>query len=285
MKSDKPDTRSHSHEIEIDAPIEQVWRALTDAEELTRWFAEEARITPGEGGSYWVSWGEGQAGISKIEIWEPERRLRLANLHGQSDFGPEAAKQSMKSPIIEEYTLTSREGKTVLRLVHSNIPNSAEWDGFYEGTDKGWDMFFLGLRHYITKHYGRPRKNVLVMQPIPFGFDEAWNKLIGEGGLQALTSLISGDRYSFTTSAGDHLMGEVLAARPPKILCATVDNMNDSLLSVAFEEMAGRTYLYLTLGTFGMDAQEFEALRNRWTGWLSRIYPFDPTESGPRSAC
>ena len=276
MNDETDRTRSHSHEIEIDVPIERVWKAISDAEEITRWFSEEAKVTPGEGGHFWVSWGQGQSGASRIEIWEPERRLRLANLPAENEFGPEAARPTLKIPIVEEYTLTSRGNRTVLRLVHSNIPDSPDWDGFYDGTNRGWDMFFLGLRHYLTKHWGKPRKTIMAMQPVPFGFQEAWDTLIGEGGFDALSNLQPGERYSFTTSAGDALTGEVVMALPPKTLCATVENIDESFLSVAFEEMGGKTFFYLTLATFGMDPEKFEELQERWTAWLKRIYPFDP---------
>ena len=41
-QSGRGGTRQQTHEIVIDAPIEAVWKAITDAEELTRWFVEEA---------------------------------------------------------------------------------------------------------------------------------------------------------------------------------------------------------------------------------------------------
>ena len=37
--------------IDIEATPEHVWKALTDAAELTRWFPLQARVTPGTGGS------------------------------------------------------------------------------------------------------------------------------------------------------------------------------------------------------------------------------------------
>ena len=37
--------------IELNAPIEAVWKALTDGQELARWFPLEARVTPGKGGT------------------------------------------------------------------------------------------------------------------------------------------------------------------------------------------------------------------------------------------
>ena len=44
-------TRTQQHEIVIDAPIEAVWKAISDAEELTRWFVEEASVEPAVGGT------------------------------------------------------------------------------------------------------------------------------------------------------------------------------------------------------------------------------------------
>src|SRR5262245_5663173 len=74
----KTDTRSQQHEVEIDAPLEVVWKAITEADEITRWFCEEARVTPGVGGSVWHSWGDGQSGPgSVIEAWEPNKRFRV----------------------------------------------------------------------------------------------------------------------------------------------------------------------------------------------------------------
>ena len=42
--------------IRIEASPDAVWKALTDAEDLANWFPLEARVTPGAGGSIWMSW-------------------------------------------------------------------------------------------------------------------------------------------------------------------------------------------------------------------------------------
>ena len=43
--------------IEIDASPEAVWRAISDGEELGRWFPLEAEVVPGVGGTVTVAWG------------------------------------------------------------------------------------------------------------------------------------------------------------------------------------------------------------------------------------
>src|SRR5262245_47401904 len=147
MSEETTKTRSQEHEIEIDAPIEAVWKALTDAEELTRWFVEEARVTPGVGGRIWGSWGsEEQSGEKQIDDWQPGKRLVLSLL--PSPVTEMCAGVTLQHPIVAEYTLETRGGKTVLRLVHSNIPDSPEWDGDHDGTNLGWWMFFTGLLQY-----------------------------------------------------------------------------------------------------------------------------------------
>ncbi len=276
MSDEQPKTRSIEREIEIDASIEDVWKALTEAEGLTRWLCEEARVTPGVGGSYWVSWGEGQAGESRIEVWEPGRRLRLRNLPWEAASAQYDEEAASATPIIQEYTLETRDGKTVLRLVDSGMPDAPEWDGMYDGKSRGWEMFFYALRHYIEKHHGQHRRNIVEMRPISIPLVEAWEKITGPEGLAASGSFagaVPGTRYSVTTSLGDTLQGEVLINLPPKTLSITIETLNDALLSATFEEMGGITYIYFTLASYGMDAQADEQLSERWTGLLQGLFP------------
>src|SRR5262249_477756 len=86
---DSSKTRSHEHEIIIDAPIDAVWKALTDADQLTRWLCDKAQVTPGQGGRMSVAWGEDdlEAGGNTIEVWEPGKRLPLLFDPGKSPPG------------------------------------------------------------------------------------------------------------------------------------------------------------------------------------------------------
>ena len=67
-------TRSHEERIALaDVPPEVVWRALTDAEELARWFPLAARVE-GVGGAISLSWGQQGTETVVIEVWEPGPR-------------------------------------------------------------------------------------------------------------------------------------------------------------------------------------------------------------------
>ena len=168
-------TRTQQHEIVIDAPIEAVWKAISEGEELTRWFVEEATVEPGVGGTITISWGGG------------EKSSGTGSKHGSrtGSCGSRACRSRWArrsttgtTPMIDEYTIERRDGKTVLRLVNSGIPNSPEWDGFYNGTDTGWDSFFRTLRHYLEHHGGRPRTTIKVIGKLSGSPEEAWGRLV-----------------------------------------------------------------------------------------------------------
>ena len=113
-----------------------MWQALTDASELERWFPLEARVTPGEGGSIYMSWKNEYTGESSILVWDPPHHLRTS-------WGFDATGQSQ----VTDYLLEGRGRRTVLRVVTSGFPLDASWDGWVEGTRRGWVFELSALKH------------------------------------------------------------------------------------------------------------------------------------------
>lgn len=167
------DTRSVSHQVEIDAPVERVWRALTEAQELERWFPLEARVIPGEGGSIWMSWRNEYEGESKILAWEPNRRLETS--WGELD-GQEPAQ-------VTTYTLETRGGRTVVRVVTSGFPTDPTWDEWVEGTRMGWRWELGALKRYLEQHDGEDRRVVYLRRRTGLQREAAWSRLTGPEGL------------------------------------------------------------------------------------------------------
>src|SRR5215470_3717550 len=104
-------TRKLDFSISMKTTQAELWKALTEAAEIQRWFAPEVRVTPGEGGSMWISWGEGIEGEAQIVAWEPGRRL-------VTRMGERTV----------EYIIESNGAETVLRLVHSGFGPDASFD-------------------------------------------------------------------------------------------------------------------------------------------------------------
>jgi uncharacterized protein YndB with AHSA1/START domain len=69
--------RRVEREVEIKAPLEDVRKALTEANELARWFPLKARVTPGRGRKIFVSWGPAFEGEAEILAWEPAKEFCL----------------------------------------------------------------------------------------------------------------------------------------------------------------------------------------------------------------
>ncbi|HEX2315688.1 MAG TPA: SRPBCC domain-containing protein [Thermomonospora sp.] len=243
-------TREHRHEIAIDATSDQVWRAVTDEEELTRWYADQARVVPGEGGTVTVAWenedGSMAEGVSRVAVWEPGRRLRLIDQNTE-EF------PDLDEPTVQEWTIEARGGRTVLRLVHSGFPETDDWDGVYDSTDHGWDMFLHSLRHYLERHPGEPRAAVVATGPLPADATTAWDAFAKTWG-------VTGGGFRATLPTGEDLSGTVLLERPGKALLASVDELDGGLLFVTLEMGS----LWASLAAYGDARSRLDALGGHW---------------------
>lgn len=264
------EARSLEAELEVDAPVAAVWKALTDGEELANWFPFEARVTPGVGGSVWLSWG-GEGEECTIEAWEPERHLRT--------MWPGAHAADPDKPVVVDYTLEGKGGSTTLRLVHTGFSSDEEWDDEFDAHRRGWSFELRSLQHYLHHHNGKRRHMVKAQTPLTVSHEEAWARVTGPNGLAhqgTLEGLAEGDRYAITTASGDRLAGEVRVASPPTDLATTVEQLDFSLLRLSIERYGypeGPIHVQLWLAAYGMDAAERRALEGRWQGLLDNLFP------------
>jgi uncharacterized protein YndB with AHSA1/START domain len=121
-----------------DAPIEDVWDALTTPERITRWFlpiSGDYRV----GGRYQL---EGNAG-GEILTCEPPRRFRVTWAYGEPTSPAEVSELEVRlSP--------AGEGSTTLSLEHTAIVPDEMWDQFGPGAvGVGWDQGLLGLSLHL----------------------------------------------------------------------------------------------------------------------------------------
>jgi len=263
--------------IEIEADIEAVWKSLTDAEELMRWFPLDARSRPEPGGNIWYSWGPPYEGESQIEIWDPPHHLRLRDQWaGSSPDGPlREIEPGVPARVAMDYTLETEGGKTVLRLVHSGFGAGADWDDEFEGTRRGWDQELLSLKHYLEHHAGQHRRPVWARVKVELSREEAWSRLTGSDGLN-IPPLKQGDSFDLTTSGGEQLKGRVLLYRHGEDFVAAVENWNDAFLRFSVEKYSrprAHTEPNLWLSTYGLMNSQVMAFQISWTKMLTRLFP------------
>lgn len=265
----KPVTRSLTTETEIAAPLDAVWKALTETEELTRWFPLEAGKNPD--GTLWMSWRNEFKWDSRIEIAEPPHHFRyttVETLTGEEQPSPRAQEKPAAPPVTAtDFYLETRSGKTALRLVHSGFSVDSEWDDFYDGVRRGWDFQLWSLRHYLENHRGTPRRTAYVRTFLKnFSRQQAWQRLFGPQMLAPegrFENLNRGDRYALRSATGDHFTGVVQTFDPPREFSATAENFNNAILEVHSDELFGYRDLNIFLFTYGVPAEEVAAVETR----------------------
>ena len=237
--------RTFAMAIDVAAPVDKVWHALTDAQELTRWFPLEARVVPGEGGSMYWGWGEGWAGESKIAAWEPNRRLKLVETRQAFDAdGKLLATPGADRELVVEVTLESHQGTTRVRLVHSGFGTGADCDDELDGVANGWQCELRNLRLYVERHVGRDRHLAWAKGSSALTADAVWRELFAPGGLTlAPRNAREGERYELSF-AGEHFTGTV-ALTVPNDFVGFVENLHDGMVRVGTYRAAGRTGMML----------------------------------------
>jgi len=273
----KPATRTVEKTIEINAPADAVWKALTEGEEVARWFSLEARVTPGVGGDILWSWGDGMDWPSKIEIWEPNRHLRATY---EKPPGV-AAGPLPPQRLVMDFYLETRAGKTVLRVVHAGFGATADWDNEYEGVGRGWAVELQALRFYLENHRGTPRSVAYVRQPITVSVKEAWKRLMSPQALLregSLDSLKEGDRYRVTAATGDTFEGSVMVLNPPRDFTASAENLNNSLFRILLDDCGVGSQAVVWLSAYGPPQAEVDAFQDRWQSILRNLFPENPAK-------
>ena len=277
MTTDKKTTDTVTTELDIAAPVEAVWEALTDPRELERWFPLEARVTPGVGGSIRWSWGEPIVSEARIDAWEPNRCLRAVETlpMGAAAGGEAAAGASPGTGRIMEFTLESRGGTTRLRMVHSGFTRDSDWDEeLFDGVRRGWAFELRGLRHYLQRHRGARRVVAWARVPFTCSFAEAWSRVMSPRGLLRegrLDGLGEGDRYAIRTASGDALAGVVARFEAGKHFSGTVASMNDALVRVEVERHGpppAPPEVSIFLSAYGVPDADVKAFEQRMTRLL-----------------
>ena len=117
--------------LEFDAPVSRVWKALTDPEELARWFpdrVEQSELRPGvDGRFFWES--HGSYAFRLVEV-EPMTRLVWSWARD-----PDVPLGETVATTVEWSLEARTDGGTTLRLCESGFVRAED----HEGNSKGWD--------------------------------------------------------------------------------------------------------------------------------------------------
>jgi uncharacterized protein YndB with AHSA1/START domain len=138
--------------VHIEAPVELVWRMVTEPEQVVRWFADEIDLQarPGHEGSMTFqpqSGGAVHVPIS-VESVEPPRRFTYRWNH------PAGTPASPANSTLVEFTLTPEDGGTRLRVVETGHDGLGwpqdQQDAFADDHNEGWSRHLGRLEALVT---------------------------------------------------------------------------------------------------------------------------------------
>jgi len=269
--------RTIERTLRIDAPVEVVWNAIIEGDEIRRWFAERAECTPGEGGVIRLGWGDGMRWDMPIVEWEEGRRLVLedAGEYGSEGFAQTRADRG----VTIRYELEPSNGGTTLHLVHAGFGHESGWDEVYEATSGGWTYELRSLRHYVEHHLGEERALAWARTRVPEDRDAAWRTLMGPGALnltEDAAKLREGDAAHCSPSVGGAISGTVMVCSPPRDLGIAIDQHNHAILRAAVERWCGETSTNLSamvwFSLWGDATTQRDAIESSWQGLLEKAF-------------
>lgn len=137
-------TRGYAHRIDVGVGAKEVWSALTSSSALEQWCSPGAVIDARAGGLLRASVDRVTQFESYIDVFTPERRMRLIHLPGK-------APPRTESTIVDDLVLDGSGTLTIVRVLGSGIPADERWDVLYLGLRVGWERAMARLKVYVER--------------------------------------------------------------------------------------------------------------------------------------
>lgn len=235
-------------EVTLPAPIDDVWRAMRDPDEIRRWF----------GWDYDGLDDEIRLIFDDASVDASETDHTLSWEHG------------------DRFELRTDGEQTLLRVTRAAPAGGASWEDVYDDISEGWITFVQQLRFMLDRHPGQDRRTLYLD-----GHAVDVDAFPVEAALQltGAAALAPGSPYDARAATGDHLTGEVWF-RTAHQFGLTVERFGNGLLVIGDPPPATRPPHgggWVVITTYGLDDTAFADLRRRWTDWWQARYK--PSES------
>ena len=142
-------------EIVIDAPVDAVWRILTQPDQIRQWFSDEAKLDLRGGGLGRLAWKSGMSEEIRVEAVDPLRRFAFRWVY------PEGSTPTARNSTLVEFTLSSEARGTRLRVVESGF-DQIDWSDAQKAREveshtRGWHDCFERFGKVASRHAGTAR--------------------------------------------------------------------------------------------------------------------------------
>jgi len=136
-------------EVLIEAPVEVVWRTITEPDQMTQWFADRVDLVIEPGAHGYMEFGD-QGGPVVVETVDPPVRFSFRWNH------PREEEPAADNSMLVEFTLTPEgDERTRLRVTESGHEllgwPDAEKERYASEHQEGWGEFLDRLATVIAK--------------------------------------------------------------------------------------------------------------------------------------
>lgn len=168
-------------EMTIAAPVDTVWKAMRDPQQMLNWFG----------------WGS--------DTLRDEIQFIFFD-HADVDEANKVIAIEEYEGIADRIELKAAPGGTILRVVRSSAPQTEDWSSFYEDIWEGWTTFFHQLRFLIERHPGSKRRTLFLSGKLP---SLGGALPVAALGLGKLMTAGAGGTASFDLPLGEQITGTV----------------------------------------------------------------------------
>lgn len=155
MKKIEHKGRILKEEFKVSATPQQAWEAWAQPERVKDWFVDDATGEPTPGSQ--MRWVWARYGMDcPVKVLEAVPAERLVLEWPMPEGGA----------LLWEIDVRREGGKTTVKIVSSGFGEGAAWDEQYEGQKHGWPICVAIYKAYVERHFGRRRRDVVVMRPL-----------------------------------------------------------------------------------------------------------------------
>ncbi|MCX5494545.1 SRPBCC domain-containing protein [Kaistia dalseonensis] len=151
-------------ECDLDAPIETVWRALSEPELLAQWLLPND-ITTEQGGRFTLAGGAELGGPIACEILASDAPHRLSFSWRGSETHPDGSESVLDTVLTFELSPVS-DGRTHLRLVHGGFVVPADYPVDIAALEPEI-LVYLPLDAVARRRIRKPRRAALARGALP----------------------------------------------------------------------------------------------------------------------
>jgi uncharacterized protein YndB with AHSA1/START domain len=148
-------------EIIIDAPVEYVWRAVTEPEQIRLWFTEDVDLTPVPGYDGSVTFNR-RSEKPTLHVRVSVQEVEPARVFAYRWRHPENAAAMEGNSLLVEFTLIPERDGTRLRVTESGLDSMSwpteEQDEYADQHNQGWSTYFGRLREHLGRQSAVPAR-------------------------------------------------------------------------------------------------------------------------------